>query len=49
MLLVRQILDPKYGMFKEYEETRAIWFAESSFEDNDVYFLIGECNLSKVK
>lgn len=28
-------------MFKEYEETRAIWFSENSFEDNDVYFLIG--------
>lgn len=41
LLLVRQILDPKYGMFKEYEETRAIWFTENSFEDNDVYFLIG--------
>ncbi|KAJ8976003.1 hypothetical protein NQ317_005767 [Molorchus minor] len=27
-------------MFKEYEETRAIWFAENTFEDNDVYFLI---------
>ncbi|KAJ8938616.1 hypothetical protein NQ314_011425 [Rhamnusium bicolor] len=40
LLLLREILDPKYGMFKEYEETRAIWFAENSFEDNDVYFLI---------
>lgn len=41
LLLLREILDPKYGMFKEYEETRAIWFTENSFEDNDVYFLIG--------
>ncbi|XP_018560806.1 probable E3 ubiquitin-protein ligase HERC4 isoform X2 [Anoplophora glabripennis] len=41
LLLLREILDPKYGMFKEYEETRTIWFAENSFEDNDVYFLIG--------
>ncbi|KAJ8935929.1 hypothetical protein NQ318_008705 [Aromia moschata] len=41
LLLLREILDPKYGMFKEYEETRAIWFAENTFEDNDVYFLIG--------
>jgi len=41
MLLLREILDPKYGMFKEYDETRAIWFTENSFEENNVYFLIG--------
>ncbi|XP_050295958.1 probable E3 ubiquitin-protein ligase HERC4 isoform X2 [Anthonomus grandis grandis] len=41
MLLLREILDPKYGMFKEYEETRAIWFSENTFEENSVYFLIG--------
>ncbi|XP_076250382.1 HECT and RLD domain containing E3 ubiquitin ligase 4 isoform X1 [Rhynchophorus ferrugineus] len=41
MLLLREILDPKYGMFKEYEETRAIWFSEISLEDANVYFLIG--------
>lgn len=41
MLLLREILDPKYGMFKEYEETRAIWFSEDSFEDEEGYLLIG--------
>lgn len=41
MLLLKDILDPKYGMFKEYEETRAIWFSEDTFEDEDVYLLIG--------
>ncbi|CAH0559582.1 unnamed protein product [Brassicogethes aeneus] len=41
MLLLRDILDPKYGMFKEYAETRAIWFSENSFEDAGVFFLIG--------
>ncbi|XP_048520980.1 probable E3 ubiquitin-protein ligase HERC4 [Dendroctonus ponderosae] len=41
MLLLRGILDPKYGMFKEYEETRAIWFSENPFEESNVYFLIG--------
>ncbi|XP_017778444.1 PREDICTED: probable E3 ubiquitin-protein ligase HERC4 isoform X2 [Nicrophorus vespilloides] len=41
MLLLRNILDPKYGMFKEYEETRSIWFSEDSFEDEMMYFLIG--------
>lgn len=42
MLLLREILDPKYGMFKEYEETRAIWFSEHTFEDEVYYFLIGK-------
>ena len=41
MLLLREILDPKYGMFKQYEETRIIWFSEDSFEDENMYFLIG--------
>lgn len=42
MLLLREILDPKYGMFKEYEETRTIWFSEASFEDKIMYLLIGK-------
>lgn len=28
-------------MFKEYEETRAIWFSEESFEEGYMYHLIG--------
>lgn len=41
MLLLKDILDPKYGMFKYYDETRAIWFAEDSFEGKEMYKLIG--------
>jgi len=41
MLLIREILDPKYGMFKNYEESRLMWFNEGSFEDDLMYFLIG--------
>lgn len=41
MLVLREILDPKYGMFQEYEETRSIWFSENSFEDEAMYCLIG--------
>ncbi|XP_074114666.1 HECT and RLD domain containing E3 ubiquitin ligase 4 isoform X1 [Cotesia typhae] len=41
MLLLKEILDPKYGMFKQYDETRTIWFSEDSFEDEMMYFLIG--------
>lgn len=42
LLLSREILDPKYGMFRQYDETRTIWFSEDSFEDEIMYYLIGE-------
>lgn len=42
LLLLREILDPKYGMFRQYEETRTVWFSEDSFEDEIMYYLIGE-------
>ncbi|KAK0090592.1 hypothetical protein PV325_010558 [Microctonus aethiopoides] len=47
LLLLQEILDPKYGMFKQYEETRTIWFNEDSLEDETMYFLIGTlCGLA---
>lgn len=41
MLLLKEILDPKYGMFKQYEETRTIWFSDESLEEKVMYSLIG--------
>ncbi|KAF7994791.1 hypothetical protein HCN44_004263 [Aphidius gifuensis] len=41
LLLLREILDPKYGMFKQYDETNTIWFSEDTLEDESMYFLIG--------
>nr|CAD7579788.1 unnamed protein product [Timema californicum] len=41
MLLLREILDPKYGMFRYHEETRTMWFSEDSFEDEIMYYLVG--------
>lgn len=41
MLLIKEILNPDYGMFTEYEESNMIWFNPSSFEDITYYFLIG--------
>lgn len=41
MLLLKDVLDAKYGMFKYYEETRTIWFAEDSFESEEMYKLVG--------
>lgn len=47
MLLIKDLLDPKYGMFKEFEDSRCIWFAEHSFEDEEMYKLIGAiCGLA---
>lgn len=42
MLLLREALDPKYGMFTEHPETRCIWFHAKTFsEDNQLFYLIG--------
>lgn len=41
LLLMKEILDQKYGMFQEYEESRLIWFASNPFEDPDMYKLVG--------
>merc|ERR1719433_2228067 len=41
MLLIKEILNPDYGMFKEYEESNGMWFNAMTFEDNSYYYLIG--------
>ncbi len=41
MLLLKDVLDTKYGMFIEYEESRCIWFAENPFENESTYHLVG--------
>lgn len=42
LLLLKEILDPKYGMFTEYPESRCIWFNTQSFEEDAMlYYLIG--------
>lgn len=41
MLLLREILDPKYGMFKTDNDSRQVWFSEDSFEGEHMYGLIG--------
>lgn len=47
LLLMKEILDPKYGMFKEDEESRLIWFASKPFEDPEMYKLVGTiCGLA---
>lgn len=47
MLLLKEILDLKYGMFTFYEETNSIWFNDQTLEGIDMYHLIGElCGLA---
>ncbi|KTF88517.1 hypothetical protein cypCar_00038930 [Cyprinus carpio] len=41
LLIMKELLDPKYGMFRYYEESRLIWFAHKTFEDIDLFHLIG--------
>uniref|UniRef100_A0A8C7CFM3 HECT-type E3 ubiquitin transferase n=1 Tax=Oncorhynchus kisutch TaxID=8019 RepID=A0A8C7CFM3_ONCKI len=41
LLIMRELLDPKYGMFRYYEESRLIWFANKTFEDIDLFHLTG--------
>lgn len=47
LLLMKEILDPKYGMFKFFEESRLQWFNPNSFEDKQMFHLIGAvCGLA---
>ncbi|RXM96705.1 putative E3 ubiquitin-protein ligase HERC4 [Acipenser ruthenus] len=41
LLIMRELLDPKYGMFRYYEDSRLIWFSDKTFEDIDLFNLIG--------
>ncbi|XP_013200731.1 probable E3 ubiquitin-protein ligase HERC4 [Amyelois transitella] len=41
LLLLKEIFDPVYGMFKQSEETNMIWFSNNPFEDEVMYYLIG--------
>ncbi|XP_078269385.1 putative E3 ubiquitin-protein ligase HERC4 isoform X2 [Rhinoraja longicauda] len=41
LLIMRDLLDPKYGMFQYYEESRLIWFSFQTFEEIDLFHLIG--------
>ena len=42
LLLIKEVLDIKYGMFKNYEESRLLWFNPATFEeDMAMYHLIG--------
>ncbi|XP_014770177.1 probable E3 ubiquitin-protein ligase HERC4 [Octopus bimaculoides] len=47
LLIMREILNPDYGMFKYYEESRLMWFNSETFETTDKFHLIGTiCGLA---
>ncbi|XP_055954935.1 probable E3 ubiquitin-protein ligase HERC4 isoform X2 [Patella vulgata] len=41
MLLLREVTDTKYGMFRFYEDSSLKWFSPQTFEENDMFHLIG--------
>eukprot|EP00057_Strongylocentrotus_purpuratus_P022283 XP_011676757.1 PREDICTED: probable E3 ubiquitin-protein ligase HERC4 [Strongylocentrotus purpuratus] len=41
MLIMREILDPKYGMFRYFDDSGKIWFNSKSFEDTKMFRLVG--------
>uniref|UniRef100_A0A8C9WK70 HECT and RLD domain containing E3 ubiquitin protein ligase 4 n=1 Tax=Scleropages formosus TaxID=113540 RepID=A0A8C9WK70_SCLFO len=47
LLIMKELLDPKYGMFRYYEDSRLIWFSDKTFEDIELFHLIGAiCGLA---
>lgn len=41
MLLTQKLFSSEYGMFKNYDESRLIWFSDSSFEGEEMFQLVG--------
>ena len=41
MLILKEVIDPKYGMFRFFDESRLIWFSDYELETDMMYFLVG--------
>ena len=39
--MMKQLLDPSFGMFKYFESSRLLWFNSDSFESESEFELIG--------
>ncbi|KAL5107296.1 putative E3 ubiquitin-protein ligase HERC4 [Taenia crassiceps] len=47
ILIMRELLNPAYGMFKEYPESRMLWFNESNMESPSMFNMVGAlCGLA---
>ncbi|XP_065063407.1 probable E3 ubiquitin-protein ligase HERC4 [Rhopilema esculentum] len=41
LLLIEELFDKKYRMFKEIESSQSVWFDNKTFEDSKMYYIIG--------
>ncbi|CAH8562696.1 unnamed protein product [Schistosoma turkestanicum] len=41
LLVMRDLLNPVYGMFRCYPESRMLWFSESTMESDNVFLMAG--------
>lgn len=47
LLIMREILNPIFGMFKFYPESRMLWFSEANMETSDMFHMVGAlCGLA---
>ncbi|VDN96413.1 unnamed protein product [Rodentolepis nana] len=47
ILIMREILNPAYGMFKVYKDSRMLWFNETNFESPHMFAMVGAlCGLA---
>ncbi|EUB62914.1 putative E3 ubiquitin-protein ligase HERC4 [Echinococcus granulosus] len=47
ILIMRELLNPVYGMFKEYPESRMLWFNENNMESPSMFNMVGAlCGLA---
>nr|XP_057936716.1 probable E3 ubiquitin-protein ligase HERC3 isoform X2 [Doryrhamphus excisus] len=41
LLLLKELMDPVYGMFTQYEESNLLWFSDKCFVEQNWFHLIG--------
>lgn len=41
MLILKEVVDPKYGMFRYFEESHLMWFSDFYLETDSMYCLVG--------
>ncbi|KAK6494153.1 putative E3 ubiquitin-protein ligase HERC3 isoform X1 [Huso huso] len=47
LLLLKELLDPVYGMFTQYKESNLLWFSDKCFVEHNWFHLIGiTCGLA---
>lgn len=44
LLIMKELMDPKYGMFRYYEESRLIWFSNKVLGSRIVLYFCAHLN-----